>query len=281
LTGLSAQGRLPDKNWKLNMPKNQMSYGSKRAFTLIELLVVIAIIAILAAILLPVLSQAQERARRIQDASNLRQLGMGAILYAGDNNDLVPPGNRQSTGGIIFVQDAISNGIVNAMNTYMKITTNDNHTIWTCPNRSTLLPTYDGTSQLYIGYSYMGGMTTWTLDPAPLLNSYSPVKLGISKPWWVIAADSNNKIGGVWSGVAPGEAGYAFEYGNIPPHKSGKDSAGGTEVYADDSVHWCPWNTMHRFNSYSGVIGGVTIYWYQDPTDFNSSLLNDLKNLWP
>jgi prepilin-type N-terminal cleavage/methylation domain-containing protein len=138
------------------MQRPQTSHNSKGAFTLIELLVVIAIIAILAAILLPVLATAQERAKRIQCAGNLRQIGMGAIIYAGDNNDLVPPGNKQSSGGTIFVQDAISNNIVNAMQTYMRVDTN-NHTMWTCPDRNSALPTYDGTSQLYIGYSYMGG----------------------------------------------------------------------------------------------------------------------------
>jgi prepilin-type N-terminal cleavage/methylation domain-containing protein/prepilin-type processing-associated H-X9-DG protein len=69
-----------------------------RGFTLIELLVVIAIIAILAAILLPVLQQAQKRALRIACVSNVRQWGIAFQVYAGDNNDNLPPGFTIPTG---------------------------------------------------------------------------------------------------------------------------------------------------------------------------------------
>jgi hypothetical protein len=98
-----------------------------------------------------------------------------------------------------------------------------------------------------------------------------------------MASDSNNKVGNLttWAGQAPGLAPYVFEYGNIPPHKKGSGCDGGNEVYADGSVHWCPWQTMHRFNAYAGAIGEVYIYWYQDPTDFNPTLFNALHTLWP
>lgn len=72
------------------LPAFVAAHSRRRGFTLIELLVVVAIIAVLAALLLPVLSRAKLKARQAACLSNLRQIGVAFSLYQGENNERFP-----------------------------------------------------------------------------------------------------------------------------------------------------------------------------------------------
>ncbi|MBT7164501.1 MAG: type II secretion system protein [Victivallales bacterium] len=98
----------------------------KRSFTLIELLVVIAIIAILASMLLPALAQAREKARAISCVNNLKQVGLGVVMYLDDNDGTYP--NRD----IIWVNGP--NNVIPDWGVVDSYITNAD--VWKCPSNS-------------------------------------------------------------------------------------------------------------------------------------------------
>lgn len=248
---------------------------NRSGFTLIELLVVISIIAILAAMLLPALAKAKEKSKRALDMSNMRQICIGMTVYAGDNSDRIVEAHADAGQGVQNVLEPTSAAA--AASVQLVVNTNGVRSIWSCPNLPET-PQYEpgAYNQYDIGYQYFGGagFKNW-LNPSGTFPGRSPIKLGLAKPYWVMAADCVMKINGSWGGKDPTRT----LYNSMPPHKSsGGLPAGGNEVFCDGHVEWIKAQSMYFLTSWKKD-GTRICYFYQDPQDFDPTLQATLKFL--
>ncbi len=117
----------------------------KRAFTLIELLVVIAIIAILAAMLLPALSKAKQKAWSSNCLSNLKQVGLGLRMFADDSEDRFPM-SGESIRWNYLDPNAATNGWMQQIFPYVQ-STNAFH----CPGNAQLPPSHQSPFNYFNG----------------------------------------------------------------------------------------------------------------------------------
>ena len=246
--------------------------GCTRAFTLVELLVVIAIIALLAALLLPSLKQAREKARRVVCASNERQLNISMMLYADSNSGWLPIRGLLG-GGTASEQVADVMLSMDSPNDYRSYVAGQlapygaTHRIWYCPSFrgkefNSQAPPRNGWSSVYSWLETRGvggeNFACYTYLPASVIGAaiYGWSGTGWRQP--TLKVDTSWTVGGVLytyarvlvledvAAASPGSGDGWYDDSSIflfmSSHWDVGRNLGGNALHGDGSVQWVPWN---------------------------------------